>query len=302
MGRVWHMSDSILANVAANLITATIVGGIGLIAYAVLFLVERNRLVRFFGIKRQPLSVRLYLSRLQILPGGTKGFEDLRDGYVGPSISKIEYDGALLIAKSFSSSLIALMPASVRTWMAHRYPRVGTLAPSIDVCPRHLSAVSSGGTVVALGGAVYNAITQHYLKHPQCPFYFDKRADGQRALWRRHVGLRDFEPPTEVPGRALGRELGLVQKLYDSTTDTTVFICAGTGSSATFGCAKYLAQHWRSFLRRHGNGAFALCLAFQDQQPDGEMVVDPIIIEEISCEPRTHLDAPSVVFPESAGT
>jgi hypothetical protein len=296
------MSDSIIVNLLANLITAAILGLIGFVAYAAVFITERNRLVRFFGMKRRPLSVRLYLSRLQIVAGGTTGFESLRDGYVGPSISKIEYDGALLIARSFSSSMIALMPASVRTWIAHRYPRVGTLTPSIDVCPRHLSSVASGGTVIALGGAVYNAITQHYLKHPSCPFYFDKRADGQRALWKRHVGLRDYEPPIEIEGRSMARELGIVQKLYDSTTDTTVFICAGLGSSATVGCAKYLAENWRSLLHRHGDGAFALCLAFQDQQPDSELVVDPLLIHEVSCDIRTSQDAAPATIGQSFDT
>src|SRR5690242_10114532 len=67
--------SGVVENIAANLITASIFTVLGASAFVWLSVTQRRRLFRFFGVGRGTLDARMYLSRLQIQPGGASGTE-----------------------------------------------------------------------------------------------------------------------------------------------------------------------------------------------------------------------------------
>jgi hypothetical protein len=70
----------IVVSVIANLVAAVILALLGIGTYFLVFLIDRRQLLRFFGISRKLPRMRFYLSRLEIKPGGTIGFEPLKAG------------------------------------------------------------------------------------------------------------------------------------------------------------------------------------------------------------------------------
>src|SRR5262245_50834898 len=95
--------NEVAVNTIANLVAALIIALLGVGTYLLVVISERKKIFRFFGVSGKLPSVRIYVSRLEIKPGGTVGFEPIKAGYHGPSISKIEYEGALLLCRKLSS-------------------------------------------------------------------------------------------------------------------------------------------------------------------------------------------------------
>lgn len=272
------MFESVIANVIANLITAFILAVLGVSTYIILFITERQQLLRFLGITNKLPRLRVYLSRMEIKPGGTVGFEPLTYGYAGPSISKIEYEGALLVRNLVSSRPLAILPKRIRGWLSQQYVTLITIDPTIDVSPQTMDEVSFDNLVL-LGSNVYNLVSKHYLEHPSCNFYFVKNEQGERVIKIREGGLKDVQ----IPGRSSGRELAIVQRINDMEHGNTVFICAGLGSSATYGSVRYLVENWKELQRKYKQNEFAICLAFPQQPSDGEIVVHPTVAYEMQC-------------------
>ncbi|HEX2623022.1 MAG TPA: hypothetical protein VHL11_22835, partial [Phototrophicaceae bacterium] len=73
---------------------------------------QRRQLLHLFGIKPANSQIVAYLSRLQILPGGTiaVGDETIRRGYKGPAINYVEYEGALKLRELLQGNLLVLPP------------------------------------------------------------------------------------------------------------------------------------------------------------------------------------------------
>lgn len=269
------MFEQIVIEIIANLISALFLAVLGFAIYLVFHLKERQGLLRFFGVTGNLPRLRIYLSRMEIKPGGTVGFEPVSQGYSGPSISEVEYEGALLIRNKLRSTLIALLPKRFQHWLGQHHVTLLTLDPPIDACPQALGDLSSNN-LVTLGSSVYNLYSKHYLEHPSSQFYFDKNNIGERVV-RICRGLRGVE----IPGRSFGQELGIIQRIVDSAHGNTVFICAGLGASASYGSARYLIDNWKKLFRKYGDKEFGICLAFPQQPPDSEVVIDPVVIHEV---------------------
>jgi hypothetical protein len=267
------MFEQIVIEVIASLISAIILAVLGFGIYLAFYLKERQGLLRFFGVSKKLPRLRIYLSRMEIKPGGTVGFEPVSQGYSGPSISEVEYEGALLIRNRLRSTLVALLPKRVQYWLGQHHITLLTLDPPVDVCPQALGDLALDNRVT-LGSSIYNLYSKHYLEYPCSQFYFFKTNNGERVIRIRSRGLKDVE----IPGRSAERELGVIQRIIDSAHGNTVFICAGLGASATYGCARYLIENWKKLFRKYGDTEFGICLAFPQQPPDSEIVVDPIVV------------------------
>ncbi len=271
-----NILSGVAERVLSDLISALILGLAGGALYLLLYFTERQRLLHFFGVRSSMPRLRIYVSRLQIKPKGTEGFEPLTNGYSGPSITKLEYDGALLVRDLVRSSILGTLPERLSGWLGHHHVGFQTLDATVDVCPRELGNVDFGSNLVVLGTGIYNLVAKHYLDHERCQFAFTKNEQGERVIRVRQGGLRDVA----IPGRSSGREIAVLQRINDEQHGSSSFLCAGLGSSATYGCARYLVQHWHELLRRYGDREFAVFLAFPGQQPDAEAVVDPLVIFE----------------------
>jgi len=268
----------IIINVIANLLAALIIAFLGVGTYVLVLITERKKLFRFFGINSQQPNLGIYLSRLQIKPHGTIGAEPLNAGYSGPSVTKIEYEGGSLLRDALNSNILFLLPKRLQGWLSQQHASLIVVNPSIEISPEDLGTPPFDNMVsdnmIILGGGIYNRLAKRYLEHSSCQFYFSREEDGKRIIRIKNGGMKDVE----IPGRASNRELGIIQKIRDEKHGNTVFLCAGLGSSATFGCARFLAENWRQLQRRYKDEEFGICLGFPDQSPDDESVVQPIHI------------------------
>lgn len=266
----------IVEGIVANLITTVSLTILGVSAFIWFSVIERRWLFRFFGINRNALGVRIYLSRLQVKPGGTEGTEPITTGYVGPTIVQIEYEAGLLLLSLFQPRALALIPDMLRELLSALFVTLSDIEARVVVTPKALSEMDLLENLVSIGGAIYNSVSQHYLSQLGSFYYFTKSASGERVMRARRSG----GPDLEQEGRSRGHELACVQRLKDPDTGVTVFICAGLGSAATYGSVLYLAQHWRRLWRKYGDAEFGVCLAFDNQSHDEFPIATPRVIDE----------------------
>ncbi|HEY7781836.1 MAG TPA: hypothetical protein VIC85_16715 [Ktedonobacterales bacterium] len=272
--------SGVVENIAANLITASIFTVLGASAFVWLSVTQRRRLFRFFGVGRGTLDVRMYLSRLQIQPGGASGTEPITNGYVGPAIVKMDYDAGLLLVELFQPRALALIPDVLRDLLSTLFISLAEVDAHIEVAPtpedfaedRHLTQ-----PLVACGGAIYNVISSHYLNQERSFYYFAKNAAGHRVMRARDPQAPDLE----ALGRSRGHELACIQRLREPTSDSIVFVCAGLGSGATYGSVEYLVRNWRRLWHRYGDAEFGICLSFATAEYDEMPDVTPKVVHQI---------------------
>lgn len=271
--------SGVVENIAANVITASIFTVLGATAFIWLSVTQRRRLFRFFGVGRGTLDVRMYLSRLQVKPGGTSGTEPITKGYVGPAIVKMEYDAGLLLVDLFQPRALALIPDVLRDLLSTLFATLSEVNTEIEVAPnpedfaedRHLAQ-----PLVTCGSAIYNSVSAHFLNRERSFYYFEKNAAGLRVLRARDPNAPDLD----VAGRSGGHELACIQRLREPTSDSIVFVCAGLGSGATYGSVEYLVRNWRRLWRRYGDTEFGICLSFATTNYDEIPAVAPKVIHQ----------------------
>ena len=167
------MPQEILINVIADLIVTIGLTLLGVSTIVVFYILERQRLLQFFGITNSNPNLSIFVSRLEIKPGGTTGFEPISQGYFGPGIIRVEYKGALLIRDTFRSRLFARLPEGFQGWLAQRSVALVDLDPEIDVSPKNPDEIPNDNLVL-LGTGIYNLGSQIYLNHSSSYFEYTK--------------------------------------------------------------------------------------------------------------------------------
>lgn len=274
-------------NVAVNIVSTLILALIGFIIYAYLYWKNRREILHFFGINNVKPNVSIYLSALNIKPGGTTGIEIIDKGYVGAAINKLEYDGALFIQRELKAKPLALLPRNLQDWLGQENIELRNVDVPVKLSPSRITNRDSAfdNNLIILGTGVYNSLSHYYLKeyfvkHSDLypwHFYHAKDNKGQRIMGIHRKG---FEDSPIYDGRDDHVEPAFIQRIYDVDCKTTVFICAGLGSSATFGSARYLSERWRDLQRTFGDEEFGIALLFYNQDPDGEFVGQPQVCYE----------------------
>jgi hypothetical protein len=267
------MLENVVANVYANLIVASLLAALAI----PIFFIDRQKLFRFFGISSRNPTIRIYLSRLEIKPGGTSGIEPISEGYRGPGIARVEYDAALTLQRQLASRVAGLVPRGVKAWVQLRRPVLFRLEPRIAVSPPRGEGLAQENMIV-LGSSIYNSVSKSYLEHTSSHFLFETEG-GHRVVRVRRPGTPDITLRRVAANGSDRQEIGTIQRFNDHDHSRTVFICAGTGSTATAGSAEYLAAQWPALFRDHRNEEFALYLIFKGQCPDAEIVRPPDRVE-----------------------
>ena len=272
-------------NVLVNIVSTLILAFIGFVAYAYLYWKNRRDILHFFGISNASPNVSIYVSTLNVKPGGTTGIEAIDQGYAGAAINKLEYEGALLIQKELKARPLALLPRKLQDWLGQDNIELRTVEVPVKLSPPKTTNRDPAfdSNLIILGTGVYNSLAHYYLKeyfekHKRLyPWYFyhDKK-DGQRIIGIRQERFED----SLIDGRENQIEPAFIQRIHDADRKTTVFICSGLGSSATFGSARYLAEHWKELQRKFNKDEFGVALLFFNQKPDDEFVGQPQVCYE----------------------
>lgn len=274
-------------NVLVNIVSTLVLALVGLIAYAYLYWRNRREILHFFGVSNAKPNASIYVSTLNIKPGGTTGIEPIDRGYVGAAINKLEYEGALAIQNELKARPLALLPRKLQDWFGQDNIELRTVDVPVRLSPPKATNRDPAfdSNLIILGTGVYNSLSHYYLKeyfvkHSSIypwHFYHDKNIEGQRIIGIHRRGFKDSLIDEGRDGRT---EPAFIQRIHDVDRNTTVFVCAGLGSSATFGSARYLSERWRDLQRTFGDEEFGLALLFYNQNPDDEFVGQPQVCYE----------------------
>ena len=280
----------IAINLVSDLVSITLFAIFWAVVYLWFFWRRKKSCLHFFGVQNEPPNICIYLSRLAVKPGGTTSLESTKSGYSGLAIVKPEYDGALLIQEQLQSKILAFLPKTLQEWLGQSSAILKILNVSIKISPSlPLQNGIFSNNLLILGTGVYNSLAQYYLKdflphHRNRYFFYEKNSEGERVIGIRQKGLED----TLIKGRSYGNEIAFIQRINDDFTqkdfEITVFICAGLGSSATYGSVRYLAENWRDLQRKFKDKEFGICLSFPNQASDDEFVRPAEVIQTFLAE------------------
>jgi hypothetical protein len=207
------------------------------------------------------------------------GIEEITTGYHGPSISKLEYDGALLLQRLLRARPWPILN-NIRERFEGDFLGIRQLEVEIKLSPPKPfdDLTVSHETLIIAGGPIYNSYTNYYLnKHfrernrNKKFFYFDRSSGGERAIKLHQEGATD----SVLEGRADKVESAFVQRINDTEHQLTVFICAGLGASATYGCLRFLCEKWQTLQRDYDGKEFGIGLLFRGQDSNNDRVCQP---------------------------
>jgi hypothetical protein len=275
-------------NVLGNLI-ADVIWTILLLFMAVLFTQwayrrRRRDIFSFFGLNRECPSVTIYVSTMYIHERGTTALEEITQGYVGPALSKIEYQTALLLEQKLTERPVAIVPEKIQTWIGGNFFHIGYANVQIEFSPwkggwpavrDSIGHTLPAGTIIVLGSNIYNSVARWYLERlhdsSKCHQYLrfsvgESEEENGTKRRERSIVRYDKEHKTRqsLPSQP---EPALITRLRDE--ERTVFICAGIRGWATAASGIYLLRNWRDLHTRFSGDDFAVELICP--KPDGDL-------------------------------
>jgi hypothetical protein len=276
--------SAVLLGLLTNFLTLIL----GALAGMSVFMFRRGRILRFYGIRQAQSTIRIVISRLDVKPGGTIGTTTINSGYVGPAVTQLEYEAAVLLQEQIRPNISAWLSKEVRDWISGKLVVAAAVNPIIELAPAPADASSwleayARTNLILLGGPVYNAATSYYQEYESAHFTLVRGQSG--AGWRvRSVRGGTPGDPGIIESRTVDRELALVQRIVHRETGTSITMCAGTSSGATLAGAEWLSRKYRQLDRRCRNGEFGILLAFVSvANPDspfpGEISV--VVLDEV---------------------
>ena len=163
------MADTVLAGILTNYLTIIL----GALAGMALLIFRLRRILRFYGIRQRQDTIRIVIPRLDVQPRGAVGATAVSKGYVGTAVAQPDYEAAVLIQEQLRPNVSARLPREVRDWISGKWALAAAVNPIIELAPALPDAQSwlrchSETNLILLGGPVYNAIADHYLK-PKAP-------------------------------------------------------------------------------------------------------------------------------------
>jgi len=290
--------DTIGISVIADVISAVVLGAGLFFVSTMLKRSSRKRIFEFLGLERSDPVLRVYLSRLDVVHGGSRGTDGiLAHGFVGPALMQLEYLGAQSIESVVNDAFLDLLPDPIRHLMEAQSAYLRDVETIIDVSPDNDSGRailhSSQDTVVLLGSDVYSRPVRriYHSKKSFIRFVSEVTGDPFDASDPSH-SHPTFAVQTDgrwmrIQGRETHREIGTIQRVTPAK-GKSVLMCAGISASSTRGSAQYLAKHWRRFHERFGNDDFLVVLAFPEQKADSHAIVTPIEIRDYERQRRNH--------------
>jgi hypothetical protein len=251
---------------------------------AVLLSKQRKRLFGVLSLDPRTPVLRVFVSRLDVLSGGSQGTDGpLATGFVGPALMQLEYGGGRDICRLLEEPFLDVLPDVVRRLLEGRGRYLADVAVHIDVSPpneaRRVPQERGSDAVVLVGSDVYSSVVRDVYRQ-ECSFVklvseatgatFDaSRADHGDPTF----AIRTDRKWQVIEARSTGRELGTIQRVT-LPSGRRVLMCAGISASATRGSAEYFSRHWSSLDKQFGAEDFLVVLSFIGQEADSAAVRD----------------------------
>lgn len=273
----------------SNLVFVVILTAVGLM-YVRGVITHRSRpLRRLLGVGGSISSrIRVMVSNIYVVQGGTLGARTNRTGFYGPVMNQSEYTFALRLAEAVRTRPAARMFRALLDQLGLLDAAHEPLNCSIGFSPQYVDTPEDGGPVIPeaytvpdlsgdgtvakqiadalaepnvyilVGGPVYNAAVLYTLTHlrERTRFRFELRDDGQThergisvAGYEQDGSERFFRQQLPTPGKPMP-DYFILQKISKfGPGKATVFLCSGLSSLGTAMAVHLLATRWEQLAR-----------------------------------------------------
>jgi len=253
---------------------------------------DRQRLFTLVGLGSQTSTVRIFTSRVDVLKSGSQGTDGRTAvGFIGPALVHPEYSAGLAVETLIRHSHLDALPGFLRKLLQRQSSYLRDIEVVIDVSPggdSYRPLLENGSdSVILIGSDVYSHAVRHAYEQSSSFLRFVCEATGEKFnASRTDHGDPTFAVATDgewqiVPARALGREIGTVQRVT-MPSGRRLLMLAGLSSASTRDAVLYFCNHWRQLYRRHGDADFLIVVAFNGQQPDDHFLAHPEELPELA--------------------
>jgi hypothetical protein len=139
--------------------------------------------------------------------------------------------------------------------------------------------------MIVVGGGTRNLVRKLYLQRNEAYLVTSYEDEMQGTLHSNSLYIRITrgtrrDTLIEEQGKY---NLALIEKIYDKTHNTVVFMCNGLRADSSWAATEYLIRHWRELQRESGNQAFALCLGFPKSKEYMQEYIEPEELTDLIC-------------------
>jgi hypothetical protein len=296
-------AGQILLGFLSNLLFVVVLTAVGVLYVRAVFARRSRPLRRLLGVGgRLPGTVRILVSSIYVVQGGTLGVQYPQPGFYGPVMNQSEYVSALRLAEAIRTRpavrllralldqlglldavhdalecSIAFSPQYVDSPDGGPVGVDGYSVPDLagdgEIAERMRRALAVPGVYILVGGPFYNAAVRYTLTHlgERTRFRFESRSGDVRGVsvvgYRQDGAEQFFAQHLGTPEHASGPDYDyfVVQKVSRfGPGRSTVFLCCGLSSLATALAVGLLASQWEELARDYGAADFALLYEFHN--------------------------------------
>lgn len=246
-----NFPSNLLSDLAAEIL---IWAGLGFAVWLWLS-ARRRRFLQFFGLGKNKTLV-VYLSNLwapnseKQSAGCTIAGQEFRvvKSFFGP------FGGTRLRFPDILEGLVDSL------WIGDKIKK------EIEVSSRDDKDIDLENNMIVIGGTPKNSVRRYFFKKRWLSLVIDGEADEpppsvfDKPLKPRILILKGHRAGNPIAGEY---NFAVIEKLFDKTNETTVFMCAGYRGDSSWLATEYLLRHWGDLHKEFVNERFALCLKFR---------------------------------------
>lgn len=201
---------------------------------------KRWSLLRLFKVSRER-GLTIYISRLEVIAGGTVGFDGHPRSFQGPTVTALESATAAVIGNLFDYLVPGLesQPGLLKTLL------IRDIGVTIEPSPLNPAQIPVDRTIIAVGSPGYNSVSAWIEQdlNPLIRFGHDNSS-------LIPTGQQPVTDPTQ----------GMVQVLWDANQQRRVFYLAGMSEAGTVAAILYTGRKWEELRRNLGSRQTYACL------------------------------------------
>lgn len=183
------------------------------------------------------------------------------NGYEGPLISLREVDSYIILRQMLegpilraSGTLASTFQDRSRRKRAHAHILTSHAGDDLEIF--------DGGTLITLGTDKHNSVSGRLMRSRASfvrfgkddrpgrvgcrTFFLNAERDGSEDNYSARLGRAEPGSGTE------SRNLGVIQRIFDKSSNRTYLQLCGIDATATFAAADYLSKNWRDLLSDYG--------------------------------------------------
>jgi hypothetical protein len=219
----------IVINVVSDIVTILL---LLLVAWLILVLTNRNRLLDFFGV-RKSRKIVVYLSNIRVIQGGSQGIDGQIRSYFGSAVVFSE----LFVATKFDELFSYPLPTFDDKPGILRKLLLTDVTVKLLLSPLNDKQLESAASFITFGSPGYNKASD----------FFEQK--GSMAHFCQENGQMVVNGVT-IPNDGI---YGFVERIVETEKDRSLYYVAGTTEPGTRGAADYLVTQWEKLQKRYGN-------------------------------------------------